>query len=208
MRQKGKNRTINTRSYFSRFILLTAPTPSTATSIVHPKTCKNLLDNFLLTASSSTNKTRGGTAHPGTYADLRTRRVCTEGARVSNETGAFPVVGDGLTTSFSSVLFSGSGSRPLSEFASKVQLPFASSSPERGSRWPSVNTCKPSCEMVCGGYCAIVLSAAAASVGMTNESDPDGTLAPCALRDVEATPWALCGRLRCNSSIRASASCR
>ena len=67
---------MSTRSYFSRFILFTAPTPSTATSIVHPKICKNLLDTFLLTASSSTSSTLGGTAHPGTYVDLRTRSVC------------------------------------------------------------------------------------------------------------------------------------
>src|SRR6267142_235064 len=178
---RRKRRTINTRSYFSKFILLTAPTPSTATSIVHPKTCKNLLDSFLLTASSSTNKTRGGTAHPGTYADLRTRRVCAEGGRAANcGAGGFANVGDGLTTSLSSVPFSGSGSRPLSEFASKVQLPLASSSPERGSRWPSVNTCKPSCERLCVEYCAIALSAVA-SGGITNASDPEGMLGPSAL---------------------------
>ena len=67
--------TINTRSYFSKFILFTAPTPSTATSIVHPLTCRNLLLNLLLTRSSSTKSTLGGTAHPGTYVDRRTLNV-------------------------------------------------------------------------------------------------------------------------------------
>src|ERR1700722_4463579 len=67
---------MRTKSYFSRFILLTAPTPSTATSIVHPNTCKNLLDSFRLTASSSTRSTRGGTAHPGTNVERRTRSFC------------------------------------------------------------------------------------------------------------------------------------
>ena len=68
--------TMRTKSYLSKFILLTATTPSTATSIVHPKTCKNLLESFRLTASSSTSNTRGGTAQPGTNVDRRTRNFC------------------------------------------------------------------------------------------------------------------------------------
>jgi len=57
-----EKRTIKTKSYFSKFILVTASIPSTATSVVHPNTCKNLILMFLLTASSSTNRTRGGAA--------------------------------------------------------------------------------------------------------------------------------------------------
>ena len=81
---------MSTRSYFSRFILFTAISPSTATSIVHPKICKNLLDTFLLTASSSTSSTLGGTAHPGTYVDLRTRSVCALPGRVLGPADALP----------------------------------------------------------------------------------------------------------------------
>lgn len=57
---------MSTKSYFSKFILFTALTPSTATSISHPNTCKNLLLSFRHTASSSTKSTLGGIAHPGT----------------------------------------------------------------------------------------------------------------------------------------------
>lgn len=53
---------MRTKSYFSKFILLTALTPSTATSVAQPKTCRNLLESFLQTASSSTRRTLGGTA--------------------------------------------------------------------------------------------------------------------------------------------------
>lgn len=63
--------TMSTRSYFCIFILLTALTPSTATSISHPKISRNLLLSFLQTESSSTKRTRGGTAHPGTFDSLR-----------------------------------------------------------------------------------------------------------------------------------------
>src|ERR1700683_3736856 len=54
------------------------PTPSTATSIVHPNTCKNLLDICRFTSSSSTNSTRGGTAQPGTNVDRRTWSFCVQ----------------------------------------------------------------------------------------------------------------------------------
>lgn len=64
--RERRKRTISTRSYFCIFILLTALTPSTATSIWHPKTSRNLLLSLRQTASSSTSKTRGGTAQPGT----------------------------------------------------------------------------------------------------------------------------------------------
>ena len=43
---------------------------------MHPNTCKNLLLNLRLTASSSTSSTRGGTAQPGTNVDRRTRSFC------------------------------------------------------------------------------------------------------------------------------------
>ena len=66
---------ISTKSYFSKFILFTATTPSTATSIVHPKTCRNLLESLRETASSLTSRTRGGTAQPGTNVERRTRSV-------------------------------------------------------------------------------------------------------------------------------------
>lgn len=62
--------TMSTRSYFCAFILLTALTPSTATSIWHPNFSKNLELSFRQTVSSSTSNTRGGTAQPGT-ADSR-----------------------------------------------------------------------------------------------------------------------------------------
>ena len=65
---------MSTRSYFSRFILFTAISPSTATSIVHPNTCKNLLLSFLLMASSSTSSTRGG---PCTCTSAATSLFCT-----------------------------------------------------------------------------------------------------------------------------------
>ena len=74
--RQQKTLTINTKSYFSKFILFTALTPSTATSAVHPNTCKNLLLNFLLIASSSTSNTLRGTAHPGTNVDLLTLSFC------------------------------------------------------------------------------------------------------------------------------------
>jgi hypothetical protein len=67
---------LSTKSYFSKFILSTAPTPSIATSIVHLNTCKNLLDIRQFTSSSSTNSTRGGTTQPGTNVDRRTRSFC------------------------------------------------------------------------------------------------------------------------------------
>ena len=76
---------MSTRSYFSRFILFTAPTPSTATSIVHPKTCRNLEESLRETASSSTKRTRGGTAQPGTNVDRRTRRVWRDSGREGEE---------------------------------------------------------------------------------------------------------------------------
>ena len=53
---------MKTRSYFPRFIFSTstAPKPSSAVSIVHPKTFNNLPLNIRYTTSSSTKSTRGG----------------------------------------------------------------------------------------------------------------------------------------------------
>ena len=45
-------------------------------SIVHPNTCKNLLDIRWFTSSSSTNSTCGGTAQPGTIVDRHMRSFC------------------------------------------------------------------------------------------------------------------------------------
>ncbi len=161
---------MSTKSYFSRFILLTAPTPSTATSIVHPKICKNLLDTFLLTASSSTSSTLGGTAHPGTYVDLRTLSVCALAVRAPPRVEELPaaVAGGGAPRNCAGWTLLGdvelspssSGSPPmpsgvgmttwLSTFGSKDQFPFASSRFERGRRCPTVNTCRPSWFIVFG----------------------------------------------------------
>ncbi|KAI5989840.1 hypothetical protein EDC04DRAFT_2614269 [Pisolithus marmoratus] len=75
---KDTNRqlTISTKSYFSKFILFTALTPSTTTSIAHPSTCKNLLFSLQLMASLSMGSTHGGTAHLGTNVDLLTCNFC------------------------------------------------------------------------------------------------------------------------------------
>jgi hypothetical protein len=72
-KRKGIKLTINTKSYFSRSVLFTA-TPTTVTSVVHRNTFKGLLLSCLLTASSSTRRTLGGTAQPGTNVDKLTGR--------------------------------------------------------------------------------------------------------------------------------------
>ena len=191
---------MSTRSYFSRFILFTAPTPSTATSIVHPNICKNLLDTFLLTASSSTKSTLGGTAHPGTYVDLLTLSVCAlpglplpadePAAEADEGAGALMnPVGPG-TAAEDELSPSSSGSPPmpsgvgmttwLRTLASNAQFPFASSSDERGIRWPTVNTCSPSWFIVLASTASPYRAASSirngpASKGGAAPSAPAGT---------------------------------
>jgi hypothetical protein len=87
---------MSTKLYFSKFILSAAPTPSTATSIIHPNTCKNLLDILRFT-SLSTSKTQGGTAHPGVNDNLLTRSFCKVGG-LDTVLGAFVGTGDIATT--------------------------------------------------------------------------------------------------------------
>lgn len=83
-----KKLTMSTELYFSKFILPTAPTTSTTTSIIHPNTCKNLLDILRFTLLSSTSNIRGGTAHPGTNVDLLTCSFCRVGS-LDTALGAF-----------------------------------------------------------------------------------------------------------------------